>query len=81
MLAWAAASRHPVTRRALAHAILNETECIVGHGQQIVGDRQAASGRERTEADYRTLLTGAGFELTAVTPTPSLVSVVEGVRR
>ena len=38
-------------------------------------------GRERTEADYRTLLTGAGFELTAVTPTPSLVSVVEGVRR
>lgn len=38
-------------------------------------------GRERTEADYRTLLAGAGFELTAVTPTPSLVSVVEGVRR
>jgi hypothetical protein len=24
-------------------------------------------GRERTEADYRTLLAGAGFELTAVT--------------
>ena len=38
-------------------------------------------GRERTEADYRTLLAGADFELTAVTPTPSLVSVVEGVRR
>ena len=38
-------------------------------------------GRERTEADYRTLLAGAGFELTTVTPTPSLVSVVEGVRR
>jgi hypothetical protein len=38
-------------------------------------------GRERTEADYRTLLAGAGFELTAVTPTPSLVSVVEGVRQ
>jgi hypothetical protein len=38
-------------------------------------------GRERTEADYRTLLAGAGFELTAVTPTPSLVSVVEGMRR
>ena len=38
-------------------------------------------GRERTEADYRTLLAGAGFALTAVTPTPSLVSVVEGVRR
>jgi len=38
-------------------------------------------GRERTEADYRTLLAGAGFELTAVTPTPSLVGVVEGARR
>src|SRR5215467_160263 len=38
-------------------------------------------GRERTEADFRTLLAGAGFELTAITPTPSLVSVVEGVRR
>jgi hypothetical protein len=38
-------------------------------------------GRERTEADYRTILAGAGFELMAVTPTPSLVSVVEGVRR
>src|SRR5919199_6717000 len=38
-------------------------------------------GRERTEADFQTLLAGAGFELTAVTPTPSLVSVVEGVRR
>jgi hypothetical protein len=38
-------------------------------------------GRERTKADFQTLLAGAGFELTAVTPTPSLVSVVEGVRR
>ena len=38
-------------------------------------------GRERTKADFQTLLAGAGFELTAVTPTPSLVSVVEGARR
>jgi hypothetical protein len=38
-------------------------------------------GRERTEADYRALLAGAGFELTAITPTRSLVSVVEGMRR
>jgi len=38
-------------------------------------------GRERTEANYRTLPAGASFELTAVTSTPSLVSVVEGVRR
>jgi len=38
-------------------------------------------GRERTEADYRTLFASAGFDLAAVTPTPSLVSVVEGIRR
>ena len=33
-------------RRARAHAILNETECVAVHGQQIVGDGQAASGRQ-----------------------------------
>lgn len=37
-------------------------------------------GRERTEAQYRSLLSEAGFELTAVTPTESLVSVIEGAR-
>jgi O-methyltransferase domain len=38
-------------------------------------------GRERTEADFRTLFAGAGFELTGVIPTPSLVSVVQAMRR
>jgi O-methyltransferase len=38
-------------------------------------------GRERTEAEFQALLASAGFELKAVTPTLSLVSVVEGVRR
>jgi O-methyltransferase domain/Dimerisation domain len=37
-------------------------------------------GRERTEAEYRSLLSAAGFELTTITPTESLVSVIEGVR-
>jgi hypothetical protein len=39
------------------------------------------SGRERTEAEYRTLLDRAGFELTRVVPTPSPYSVVEGVKQ
>lgn len=34
-------------------------------------------GRERTEAEYRELLSKAGFELTAVVPTASPVSIVE----
>jgi hypothetical protein len=36
-------------------------------------------GQERTEAEYRTLLAAAGFELTAVTPTRALVNVLECV--
>jgi hypothetical protein len=36
-------------------------------------------GRERTEAEYRTLLAQAGFKLTRVVPTETPVSVVEAV--
>ena len=34
-------------------------------------------GRERTENEYRTLLTASGFELSAITPTHSPLSVIE----
>lgn len=37
-------------------------------------------GRERTEAEFRDLLAAAGFQLSKVVPTPSPVSIVEGVR-
>ena len=37
-------------------------------------------GRERTEVEYRGLFASAGIRLTKVILTPSLVSVVEGVR-
>lgn len=37
-------------------------------------------GRERTEAEYRTLLAAAGFKLTNIITTKSLRSVVEAVR-
>jgi len=38
------------------------------------------SGRERTEAEYRTLFATAGFALTKITPTqpPTAFSVIEG---
>ena len=35
------------------------------------------SGQERTEPEYRALLAKAGFNLTRVIPTRSLVSIVE----
>jgi len=37
-------------------------------------------GRERTEAEYRALLEVAGFTLTRLIPTPSEMSIIEGVR-
>ena len=35
-------------------------------------------GMERTETEYQALLNSAGFELAGVTPTTSMVSVLEG---
>ena len=35
-------------------------------------------GQERTEAQFRSLLKASGFELISITPTTSIVSVVEG---
>ena len=37
-------------------------------------------GKERTEAEYRALFRGAGFELTRIVPTTAEVSVIEGQR-
>jgi hypothetical protein len=39
------------------------------------------SGRERTEEEYRSLLRSNGFELTRVIPTPSMLSIIEAVKR
>jgi ubiquinone/menaquinone biosynthesis C-methylase UbiE len=37
-------------------------------------------GRERTEAEFRTLFEAAGFKLTNIIPTQSLMNVIEGVQ-
>lgn len=39
-----------------------------------------AGGRERTEAEYRSLLQSNGFELRRVIPTPSMLSIIEAVK-
>ena len=36
-------------------------------------------GRERTEAEYRTLYEAAGFELRRVISTPAPLHVIEGI--
>ena len=36
-------------------------------------------GRERTEVEYRALFAAAGFTLTRIAPTPTEISVMEGV--
>jgi SAM-dependent methyltransferase len=37
-------------------------------------------GRQRSEAEFRSLFEAAGFRLTTIVPTPARVSVIEGVR-
>jgi hypothetical protein len=36
-------------------------------------------GRQRSEAEFRTLYAGAGFRLTRIIPTPTPVRIIEGV--
>ncbi len=38
-------------------------------------------GRERTEFEFRSLFEAAGFELTNIFSTPSLFSIIEGIRK
>jgi len=35
-------------------------------------------GQERTEAQFRSLLKASGFELKSITPTTTMISVVDG---
>ena len=53
---------------APAYGKLSDLNMLVGPG-----------GRERTEAEYRALYAAAGFRLTRVLPTPSRMSIVEGI--
>ncbi|PMB51211.1 hypothetical protein CEN39_16470 [Fischerella thermalis CCMEE 5201] len=40
----------------------------------------STGGRERTASEYQELFAAAGFQLTNIIPTPSPVSVIEGVK-
>jgi hypothetical protein len=55
---------------APAYGKLSDLNMLVGPG-----------GQERTEAEYRTLYTAAGFELARLIPTQSRMSIIEGMPR
>lgn len=38
-------------------------------------------GRERTHAEYHSLLHDAGYELTPIVPTSALLHIIEGIAR
>ena len=40
----------------------------------------STGGRQRSEAEFRSLYTSAGFSLTRIVPTQARVSLVEGLR-
>ena len=67
------------------HGRLLVVECVIpmGNDRSISKDFDMTmmtfpGGLERTESEFRSVLKRAGFALTAVTPTSSMVSVIEG---
>jgi hypothetical protein len=73
-------------RKAIpAHGKLLIADCVVpaGNTRSLSKDMDIAmltfpGGQERTEAQFRSLLKASGFELKSITPTTSVISVVEG---
>jgi hypothetical protein len=60
-------------------------ECIVptGNGRSIskefdISMMNFTGGLERTEVQFRALFANAGFELSSITPTATMVSIAEG---
>ena len=41
----------------------------------------STGGRQRSEAEFHSLLVGAGFKLTTIIPTPARLSIIEGARQ
>jgi hypothetical protein len=69
----------------LEHGKLLVVECVIPAGNEPSTSKYLdmtmmvfPGGAERTEPEFRSLFRRAGFELTAVTPTSTMVSVVEG---
>jgi O-methyltransferase domain len=68
-----------------AHGRLLVVECVIpmGNDPSISKDFDMTmmtfpGGLERTELEFRSLFKQAGFELTSITPTSTMVSVIEG---
>ncbi len=56
---------------------------VVGRGaaRNDVNMLVCTGGRQRSEAEFRSLYDAAGFELVRIVPTPATASVIEGARR
>jgi hypothetical protein len=68
-----------------SHGRLLVVECVIPAGNDPSASKDFdmtmmvfPGGLERTEFEFRTLLKMAGFELTAIAPTSTMVSVIEG---
>jgi hypothetical protein len=60
---------------------IDQSEVSRGATANDVNMLVSTGGRQRSEAEFRSLYDAAGFELTRIVPTLARVSVVEGVRR
>jgi hypothetical protein len=67
------------------HGKLIVVECVIPAGNEPSSSKDFdmtmlvfPGGLERTEREFRTLFKQAGFELTSVSPTSTMVSVIEG---
>jgi len=60
---------------------IDRSEISRGAAANDVNMLVSTGGRQRSEAEFRSLYDAAGFELNRIVPTPARVSVVEGVRR
>ena len=75
----------PTGARLLVVEGLIDPDPLCGPATEYLIDMQMmamfGNARERTEAEFRELLTGAGFDLTRVIATASPVSILEAVPR
>ncbi len=59
---------------------IDQTEVSRGAAANDVNMLVCTGGRQRSEAEFRSLYDAAGFKLTRIVPTPARVCVIEGVR-
>ena len=59
---------------------IDQSEVSRGAAANDVNMLVCTGGRQRSEAEFRSLYEGAGFELTKIISTPARLSLIEGAR-